>query len=584
MYREIRTMARWVSRRLAYVRYVDISRSARRGGYDNDPCPVLPAERQHTTNATLHQRVAVPSRASLVDERPHVPLRTALSEEGAPWRRPTRGDWELQALMTMEVAERFRELADDAHPINQPFSAEEQVARRHILGDYRTNDFVEDLANGMLDQDPALLRNQEYDSYYSMRTPQPSPSTALTVPPIYEPSDLPPYTSTNSPPQYSLKNALSYDSESSIHADSITPATTVSKNGIANGIEHKNLRRKGRIPWPQEQCLSVKFANEASKQREDLEEEDFAEAYMRAMHHHTPPQVPQRHYSRQYQAYSRSGLPSRSFGLLQAPLAVETPIVDTRAPTDEREQPHVRSRHQRSLHPPLAYPYPAGDVSLRHEPVQVAPRTAPTLPRTNVHLRETSHLDQQTRSRGFGNERSALRISTGPALANTVPTQDVSVIDWQYHSPLAADNIVSPALRPTRHEGLRNTRSSCQSPISYDISSIYTALEAITSGASQLHQRRGSYRHRTASTNDDVHIGRQSSYGNLCDTDRRPAHPALPESTSAHRHHLQVPTTAAPGSTPYRMSNRVEGPLGAFDWESDAGGLNDGGMFDDFGG
>lgn len=123
----------------------------------------------------------------------------------------------------MEVAERFRELADDAHPINQPFSAEGQVDRTHILGDYRTNDFVEDLANGMYDQDPALLRNQEYDSYYSdlrrylssgsaqaalylgMRTLQPSPSIALTVPPIYEPSDLPPYTSTSLPPQYSLK-------------------------------------------------------------------------------------------------------------------------------------------------------------------------------------------------------------------------------------------------------------------------------------------------------------------------------------------------------------------------------------------
>lgn len=370
------------------------------------------------------------------------------------------------------------------------------------------------------------------------------------------------------------------------------PATTVSKTGIANGIEHKILRRKGRIPWPQEQCFSVKLANEASKQREDLEEEDFAEAYMRAMHHHTPPQVSQRHYSRQYQAYSRSGLPSRGFGLLQAPPAVETRVVDTQAPTHEREQPPARSRHQRSLHPPLAYPYPAGDVW--HEHIRVAPRAAPTLPRTNVHLRETSHLDQQTRSCGSGNEQSALRISTGPALANIVPTQDVSVIDWQYHSPLAPDNIVSPAQRPTRHEGHRNTRSSCQSPISSNTSSIYTALEAITSGASHLHQRRGSHRHRTASTNDDVHIGRQSSYGNLCDTGRRPAHPAFPESTSAHRHHLQVPTTAAPGSTPhisltnaespYRMSNRVGGPLGAFDWESDAGGLDDGGMFDDFGG
>lgn len=190
---------------------------------DNDPCPAMPTERPHDPSTTFPETPSFPSRTTLAEDMPHVPLRTALPEEGTALRRPTQRDWELQVLMTIEVTQRFRELADDAYPINQPLSAEGQAERTHILGVYRTHAFVEDLAIGEFDQDPTLLRNQEYDSYYTdlrhyvstssptaalalgMRTPQPPPSIALTIPPIYEPSDLPAYTATKLPPPYSLK-------------------------------------------------------------------------------------------------------------------------------------------------------------------------------------------------------------------------------------------------------------------------------------------------------------------------------------------------------------------------------------------
>ncbi|KAI4145766.1 MAG: hypothetical protein L6R39_003701 [Caloplaca ligustica] len=139
-------------------------------------------------------------------------------------RRTTRRDYELRVLRILEVQRFFRELADDDHPLNLPLSAEGQIDRYHILGDYRTNAFVKDLAYGRYDGYPEALRNQEYDSYYSdlrermssssanaaialgmMSDLQPLPSIALTIPPVYEPSDLPPYTATTSPPKYSAR-------------------------------------------------------------------------------------------------------------------------------------------------------------------------------------------------------------------------------------------------------------------------------------------------------------------------------------------------------------------------------------------
>lgn len=274
------------------------------------------------------------------------------------------------------------------------------------------------------------------------------------------------------------------------------PATIVHKTDTANGTEHTRPGRKSRIPCPQDLQSSLELLKKGSKRSGDLEGEDFAEAYMRAMHHHTPHQLSPRRYSRHYRAYSRADLPSHDSGRPQGSLAVELSIVHAHAPTDEREQPHSRIRQQRSSHPPLAYHYPAP-------------------PRTHMHLGEDSQPDQQTQQGRSGNERPALRISTDIA-----PTRDVSAVNLREHNPLAPEDIVSPARRPTHPEDLHGTRSSCQSPIDSTSSPIYTALEVVTGGASQLHQQQRYHHRRTAFTNEDVHIHRQSFYGHLYNSDR----------------------------------------------------------------
>ncbi|KAI4116509.1 MAG: hypothetical protein LQ345_003088 [Seirophora villosa] len=217
---------------------------------DNDPCPALPTERPQNPFTTLSETLSGPSRTTLPEDMPHAPLRIALPEEGTALRRPTQRDWEVQVLTTMEVTQRFRDLADDAYPINQPLSAEGQAERTHILGVYRTHAFLEDLAIGEFDQDPALLRNQEYDSYYTdlrqyvstsspkaalalgMRTPQPPPSIALTIPPIYEPSDLPAYTATKLPPPYSPEVLGGHGTRD------VPPCVAASCPVLRLGIEH----------------------------------------------------------------------------------------------------------------------------------------------------------------------------------------------------------------------------------------------------------------------------------------------------------------------------------------------------------
>lgn len=293
------------------------------------------------------------------------------------------------------------------------------------------------------------------------------------------------------------------------------PATISHKTDTANGVEHTRPGRKGRIPCPQDLQSSLELVNKGSKRSGDLEGEDFAEAYMRAMHHHTPHQLSQRRYSRHYRAYSRADLPSHDSGRPQGSLAVEHPIVHAHAPADEREQPHSRIRHQRSSHPPLAFHHPISGLSVVPEPNHVTTRLAPAPPRTHVHLGGDSQPGQQTQQGRSGNERPALRISTDMA-----PTRDVSAVNLRYHNPLAPENIVSPARRPTHPEDLHGTRSSCQSPIDSASSPIYTALEVVSGGASQLHQWQRPHHRRTAFTNEDVHIRRQSFYDHLYNSDR----------------------------------------------------------------
>ncbi|KAI4132455.1 MAG: hypothetical protein LQ338_000675 [Usnochroma carphineum] len=156
-------------------------------------------------------------------------------------RQPTRRDYEIMVLGALELSTRFRELADDTNPLNLALSEAGLLDRRHILGDYRTNAFLEDLADGYHDEWPEALHNQEYDSYYSdledrvssaspkaaiamgiRDNPQPCPRIALTIPPVYEPSDLPSYTATILPPEYSQevpRNHVARDVPPCIAAD-----------------------------------------------------------------------------------------------------------------------------------------------------------------------------------------------------------------------------------------------------------------------------------------------------------------------------------------------------------------------------
>ncbi|KAL8708013.1 MAG: hypothetical protein Q9225_007667 [Loekoesia sp. 1 TL-2023] len=152
------------------------------------------------------------------------PQRDTINAQGAAARHNELEDDEVEFLRALDFFRRFRILAEDSHPWNLLLTADRQVDRGHLISHYRTTDFLRHLADGHHDGWSEALRNQEYDAYFSdlwdrisgsseeaasalgARTdPQPPPRIQLTIPPIYEPSDLPPYTSTKSPPEYSLE-------------------------------------------------------------------------------------------------------------------------------------------------------------------------------------------------------------------------------------------------------------------------------------------------------------------------------------------------------------------------------------------
>ncbi|KAL8771707.1 MAG: hypothetical protein Q9209_002898 [Squamulea sp. 1 TL-2023] len=129
-------------------------------------------------------------------------------------------DPELLEQRMNEIYRRMRILCDDSR--FRHLDANVQSQRSQFLGWYRTNEFLNDLAAGHHDGFAAALDNQEHDSYYSelwkrmshnswkaaqaLReriNPHRKPRIALTVPPRYHPSDLPAYTATESPPNYS---------------------------------------------------------------------------------------------------------------------------------------------------------------------------------------------------------------------------------------------------------------------------------------------------------------------------------------------------------------------------------------------
>ncbi|KAI4183789.1 MAG: hypothetical protein L6R41_005187 [Letrouitia leprolyta] len=132
-------------------------------------------------------------------------------------------DDEIEDLGFLEFYRRLRLLANESQPWDPSSTPSPQNIRPILLANYRTLQFAEDLAFGRHDGYSIALRNQEYDHYYSdLRTcvelisegaaealqeladPHLPPGIVLTIPPIYEPTDLPLYTATILPPRYSL--------------------------------------------------------------------------------------------------------------------------------------------------------------------------------------------------------------------------------------------------------------------------------------------------------------------------------------------------------------------------------------------
>ncbi|KAL8814956.1 MAG: hypothetical protein Q9223_005866 [Gallowayella weberi] len=128
-------------------------------------------------------------------------------------------DPELAHQRMLELFRRIRILSDDNR--FRHLNAAASARRNGFLHWYRASEFLVDLAEGHHDGFNAASENQEHDSYYSdlwnrvvrrsreaaraladRIQPHEPPRIALTVPPRYEPSDLPPYTATVQPPPY----------------------------------------------------------------------------------------------------------------------------------------------------------------------------------------------------------------------------------------------------------------------------------------------------------------------------------------------------------------------------------------------
>ena len=132
-------------------------------------------------------------------------------------------DPELLAHRRAAIHRGLRHLCNDREYLH--LSEEDWTLRLELLNWYREQRFIVDLAEGYHDQWVQGLQNQEHDAYYtdlwtymagSSRAacaalskrinPHRQPRIRLTIPPRYQPSDLPPYTATTLPPAYSVRN------------------------------------------------------------------------------------------------------------------------------------------------------------------------------------------------------------------------------------------------------------------------------------------------------------------------------------------------------------------------------------------
>ncbi|KAL8710473.1 MAG: hypothetical protein Q9220_004905 [cf. Caloplaca sp. 1 TL-2023] len=177
-------------------------------------------------------------------------------------------DHEIERLAEARAMSLLRLLSHS--PIFNDITPLQHLERSSILTDYRASRFVADLALGRHDGFEAAYHNQEYDSYYTAlwdrvvsgsRTaalalgeervnPHKPPAIALTIPPIYEVSDLPPYTETVLPPVYAVetpRDHLSRDVPSCVN-----PLCPVRQIGIphSRGLYHHqgqlgSIKREG---------------------------------------------------------------------------------------------------------------------------------------------------------------------------------------------------------------------------------------------------------------------------------------------------------------------------------------------------
>ncbi|KAI4174510.1 MAG: hypothetical protein LQ343_002267 [Gyalolechia ehrenbergii] len=148
------------------------------------------------------------------DYDPTVPRHADVHGHDARSHRGEVRDDEVEHLRSLEFYRRVRILADETHSWNSALTLYQQETRPLLLGHYRTAHFVQDLADGEHDNYYSDLRS--YVGLTSEETvlatlvaradPHSPPRIALTVPPIYEPSDVPPYTATISPPMYSTQS------------------------------------------------------------------------------------------------------------------------------------------------------------------------------------------------------------------------------------------------------------------------------------------------------------------------------------------------------------------------------------------
>lgn len=174
--------------------------------------------------------------------------------EAGPGNPPHAAPWEdsspaLEVIQHYDRFTRVQILANDRISQILQLSPEDELNRQFFLASYRTSNYLRHLSEGRFDENSEAANNQEYDGYLSdlrhristastsvaiaLRSdPQPPLRMALTVPPAYEPSDLPPYTATTAPPEYSLETPRG-------HITRDVPPCLAAKCPVAKlGIEH----------------------------------------------------------------------------------------------------------------------------------------------------------------------------------------------------------------------------------------------------------------------------------------------------------------------------------------------------------